>query len=251
MRKLFIPKKKITINFNFTSELNILSAFHIIFILFLLFNFFPGNTYSPKETFIISGVGSSIDEAAEIIKGIGGFINSLKTMISVFTGIIGLRAIVLFIVVSVIGGGLSFIGIPRGKTSFFLSLLVTDLFWFVWITNMSPDSIELLSRVWTIVKTNLILIIPFGLIYFFKSKSRFRRSVIRFVSGIIPFAGRNKHLKRNNVLKLTEDLLDKSLKFQKSLFNDLMNQNKNDDVFLSPETIDQKKELEELLKEIK
>ncbi|MBN2041718.1 MAG: hypothetical protein JW864_16900 [Spirochaetes bacterium] len=221
---------------------------HLLITVMFLSILFSINSPYCTNSIIVSGVSSTLEETTEIIKGIGGFLKSFATMISVISGFIGIRAIVLFIIVSLFGLGLSFIGIPRGKASFFASLIIIDIVWFLWLKNMSSGSFEIMHQIWKIIKTSLILIIPFIVIHLFKSKSAIGRFAIKF---IYIFRRNKNNLNQNTAVKLAEDFQDRSSSLQKSLFNDILTHNNKGNITLSPSTLKERKKLEDLLKEIK
>ena len=181
----------------------------------------------------------------EFIKGLAEFLNSTKTIINFLYNIIGLRAILLFIAASLIGNGLSFWGIPRGKASFFLSLLIADIFWFIGIKSFN-NSFDLVNMTFSILKTNLILIIPFIIIYIFKTSIISKRVLPKILSLIkLPF---KKKKSVNKIIEIVEKLQETNMQLQKSLFKDIINQKDKSNVVLSPDTLKWKKELEEVIK---
>ncbi len=220
-------------------------------IILIAFYFLYGMNISNNQGVVLSGIASSIGETAENLKGLGRFFSSLKAMIGFVVDIIGFRAILLFIFASLIGNGLSFFGISKGKLSFFLSLIIADLFWFLWIKSFSTDPAGLAASIVSILKTNLILIIPFAVIYILKRPFISKKAVPKIASLLRLPHTRRRSLKKENAVRISERLRDTSASLQASLLRDILDREDKEEVIVSADTLKNKKELEDALSEIK
>jgi hypothetical protein len=100
----------------------------------------------------------------DTIEQIGLFIAAVKQFFTLLAGIFsvtGLNTLVLFFAVVIISSGLSALGIPRGKSSFVLSLAAADAFWFAWERGLGTEIPAFLPAM---IKSNLLLLLPLALV---------------------------------------------------------------------------------------
>ncbi len=218
-----------------------------ILLIFSLLNFANSILLSNHDLTICSGIASAMEETAETIKGFGRFLDSIKSIINTVSAVLGIEVILLLIAASLISGGLSLLGIPKGKISFFCSLAVADLFWFIWAKSFNPEISDFAGKLISILKTNLILIIPFLIIYFFKSPVISKKIKKTFKSVFRKKTAINKSV----LIKLDEMIQEESIKLQRSIYNDVIYKKDEDEILISDETLKHKRELEEILREIK
>lgn len=220
-------------------------------IIIIAFYLFSKINVSGSGEAVLSGVTSSISDTAENLKGFVRFIGSLKTLFGFLTGIIGFRAIILFIFASLIGIGLSFFGVSKGKYSFFFSLFIADVFWFLWIKSFSIDPSGLFNDIIMILKTNLILIIPFAVVYIIKKPFISKKALSKIAVFLKLPHTRRRSLKKENAVLLSERLSEISTRLQASLIRDILNRENKNKVVLSGDTIKNKKELEDALSKLR
>jgi hypothetical protein len=199
---------------------------------------------------IYSGITSTMEETAETIKGLGRFLDSVRSIINTVSAVLGIEVIILLIAASLISGGLMLLGIPKGRFSFFCSLLIADMFWFIWTKSFNPGSLDLTGKIFSILKTNLILIIPFLIIYFFRSPLMSKKIKPKIKTAIKSIFRKKTLINKGILIKINERLQEESMNLQRSLYNDVIYKKDEDEVLISDETLKHKKELEEILREI-
>ena len=101
------------------------------FITISLLNIIQKAKFNNSPT-ILSGIASSMEGAVETIKGLGRFLDSINSIIAAVSSVIGIEVFVLLIAVLLISAAISFLGVSKGKFSFFCSLIIADIFWFLW-----------------------------------------------------------------------------------------------------------------------
>jgi len=190
--------------------------------------------YTSKENMGISlcGFTDTLRDVKDAISGFSHFIQQVTHIVETVSDIVGIQVLILLIVVSIIASGLAAFGVPRGKMSFFLSLIFTDYLWVLWSTSFDPDSY---SFVYDITKTNLILLSPYLLILLVK---RYWPDIKHFNVNL-----RNKILSRPPDVVTLKDFLQWKKQYQslnvsllESLDNDLAAK-ENNYVTISKETI--------------
>ncbi len=133
----------------------------------------------------------------------------------------GFRAVILLLAVMIIASLFSFLGIPRGGFSFFLSLLCADALWIAWHKSFQPVE---WGFIYVLLKTNLILIVPFTAVSIIVAT--FRPVVYKtgnalggLLSGILP--GR-KSFSRNQLVEMLELYRKNSTELENSLLRDII-----------------------------
>ncbi len=191
---------------------------------------------------VFAGLSSTLNEIKDFLTGINSFISSIVSL----SKLIGFSTFILFLFIMLLSSGLSAIGIPRGKVSFTLSLLIADSIWIMWSRSFNPGSYDFLLR---IGRANLIILLPVIFVAFTawifppllnKLKRKIRRSGFRKGKG---FSG-------TETVKLSEEFADYSRGFQNSLVNDIISSESKKDILLSPETLSFSRKLKGLLEEL-
>lgn len=95
------------------------------------------------------------------LQGIGRFSRNLSSLFRAISAVVPAGALVLLLVAAFLSAGLSSIGVPRGKTSFFVSLALADTIWYLWEKSMAPEAHAFLL---TIVRINLYVLGPYVLV---------------------------------------------------------------------------------------
>ncbi len=188
---------------------------------------------------VFSGISSTLSEIKNFLSGINSFISSMLSI----TKLIGFSTFVLFFFILLLSSGLSAIGIPRGKTSFLVSLLIADSLWIIWSRSFNPHSYDYLTHVG---RTNLTILLPvislafaawiFPLL-FGKLKGKIR----------LPGFRKRKGYSGSETAKLSEEFADYSRGFQNSLVNDIISSHSKKDIVLSSETVNFSRKLKKLL----
>jgi hypothetical protein len=192
-----------------------------------------------------------MEETAETMKGFGRFLDSIRSIINTVSAVLGIEVILLLIAASLISSGLMLLGIPKGRFSFFCSLLIADMFWFIWAKSFNPDSPDFAGKIFSILKTNLILIIPFIIIYFFRSSVMLKKIKPKIKTAIKSIFIKKTSINKSMLIKINERFQDESMNLQRSIYNDVIYKKDDDEVLISDETLKHKKELEEILRELK
>ena len=196
-----------------------------------------------------AGIVSTLSDTKETIEGISRFIDTASGIINIvisIIGILGFKALILFFTVLFLSTGFSYIGIPKGKASFFSSLTLANLIWFAWERSFNPDSYSFLI---SMLQTNLILLIPFISILLLKRvlpfvfRKIFSRIILFFK---IPFISK-RVIDNNKIINLSEKYQQVSSHFQLSLLRDILH-NRDDKIILSITTHKSIKDLEEIIK---
>ena len=113
----------------------------------------------------MSGITDTLRNIKEAIIGVYRFVEHLAYIADTISSIVGIQVIILLIGISIIASGLAAFGIPRGKLSFFLSLILADFFWVLWSISFSPGSYDF---IYSMAKTNLVILSPYILILVIK-----------------------------------------------------------------------------------
>ncbi len=203
-----------------------------------------------NESVIHSGIASGMEEAAAAIKGFGRLLDSFKSIIDIISNIVSPEVLLLFIAASLIGLGLSFLGVPKGGVSFLCSLLIADLFWFIWVKSFNPGFPDVITKLLLIIKINLVIIIPFIAVYFLKSgvfTGKILPGILSFFKSIFKRKRSPDLFNKKEIASITTELNESISMLQKSVLNDILNQNDKDKIRLSAGTLKRKKELEEIL----
>jgi hypothetical protein len=207
---------------------------------FVLLTFFGGE--SGNQDILFAGISSTLGEIKDFISGINSFISNIVSI----SKLIGFSTFLLFLFILLLSSGLSAIGIPRGRTSFIVSLLIADSIWIMWARSINPGSYDFLTRVG---RANLIILLPVILAAFaawiFPLLFRKLRGKIR-----LPGFRKGKVYSGRETAKLSEEFSLYSRGFQDSLVNDIISSESKKDIFLSSETVKLSRKLRGLLEEI-
>lgn len=141
--------------------------YHLFFSMFLSLFLFDNliKTTDKSLFYNMAGFSESIDELGKIVDSIKAIFDLITTVISTLNSIFGLSVILLFIAVVILSAGLSALGLPKGKITFFSSLLIADFFWYIWYYAQNPETY---GFIWSIFKTSFILISPYIVIMLLK-----------------------------------------------------------------------------------
>lgn len=228
-----------------------LSLFFSSLLILSIINFMHSTQILNHDLILFSGIASTMGETAETIKGFGRFLDSMRSVINIVSTVIGIEVIILLIAVSILSGALSLLGIPKGRFSFFCSLAIADMFWFVWAKSFNPESLDLAGKILSILKTNLILIIPFIIIYFFRSPAMSNKIKPKIKAAIKSLFGKKTAINKSLLIKMNESIQEKSMNLQRSIYNDVIYKKDADEILISDGTLKHRKELEEILRGIK
>jgi hypothetical protein len=186
----------------------------------------------------MTGIISTLREIKDFISGINSFISSIVSV----TKLIGFTTFVLFLFILLLSSGLSAVGIPRGRTSFIVSLLIADSIWIMWFRSFNPDSYDFLAQ---LGRANLIILLP---VIFFA----FAAWIFPLLKGKIKLPGFRKRrgLSGSETGKLSEEFSHYSRGFQNALVNDIIASHSKKDILLSSETLKYSRKLKGLLDEL-
>lgn len=169
---------------------------------------------SMKES--IKEAGDSMKEIRDGIAGIARFFETLTDVVSTVTSLTGFRVFVLLLAVMLVSSIFTFLGLPKGKTVFFLSLISVDALWIIWQRSFEPLS---MGFFWVMIKANAILLAPVLVIslsarYLLPVFSRLARFLGGLLRRILPSAKTISSEEIVNVLdrfQRQRDALEKSI----------------------------------------
>ncbi|MEJ5362337.1 MAG: hypothetical protein WBK20_15710 [Spirochaetota bacterium] len=178
--------------------------------------------------------------------GLSRFLDNIYSFIAAISNILGYRAIALFFAIAFTSAGLSAIGFPKGKTSFFISMIIINILWFTWNTSFEIDYIYTIS---TMLKTNSIILLPYILFLIIKYyKDVIKKFMYKLFYFIFPF------IKKDVIHKQT---LQESLKLINTTYTEVIEYLMKDYFYgddyikLSNNSIKAIEQLENILKKIK
>ena len=208
-------------------------------------------THGPAFSYkylIASGITPLLFNLGDSANGIISFIESMLFTIQTISKITGFRVILLLLCVLLLSSVFSLFGIPKDRTSFFISLIISDFIWFTWGKSLNPEIFDLVI---SILHTNLILLIPFFSVLLLKKTAPFfSKTILKLILSFIriPFLSRRVNNKKQ-VIYISEKYGEISHNFLKSLLKDLL-YIRNDKIILSNETCKYIKELDDIQKEL-
>lgn len=187
----------------------------------------------------------TLTETREALEGFLRFIGSISAIFKEISNIAGFRVIALLATVLFFSAVLSFIGVPKGKTSFLLALIIVNALWLLWEKSYNSSSDYM-----TIVKTNGILLIP--VVAFIALKRTLPLIYSRFISILYRRCNlfRRRLYEKKNIIEILKRYQDCSNEFEKSLIEDILSAS-DDRITFSQSTNKSLGELDEIIKTIK
>lgn len=179
-------------------------------------------------------------------EGLSRFLDTIYYFVSAISNFLGYGAIALFFAIAFTSAGLSAIGFPKGKISFFISMAIINILWYTWNTSFKIDYSYTLMKM---IKTNAIILFPYILFLIIKYyKEAIKKSINTCFYFVFPF------LKKRGIHKQTLQELVKSLNatythVMDSLIYDYFNS--NDMIRLSDTSKRTIEQLENILKTIR
>lgn len=174
-----------------------------------------------------AGIMGSIEEIGVIFTGIQAFASRIID----FTSAIGIATIVLFLAVLVLSSGLTMLGVPRGRASFLMSLLIADGVWFAWSQSFHPGSAAFLPG---LMKSNILLLSPMAAVAL--TSFLWSRGVRFYLWRVRPFLRKKRgHFTKKEILRFIENYQRERDVLERSLIQDL-GQAADGWVAISPET---------------
>jgi hypothetical protein len=189
-----------------------------------------------KDT--ITDVKNAIVEIKATVDGLLKFINTISDTIKTLSSIIGFKAIILLASIIVLSSILSFFGIPRGNTSFMISMILSDAVWYTWARSFNPESYNFIR---SIIYTNMILLSPVILISFIK------KFLPVLFNKFINFAAlkmrlpifKNRIYDKNYIINIIDNFQTSRAEFEKSIVKDLIgSKDVNNNIILSSNTFE-------------
>jgi len=176
----------------------------------------------------------SLADITDALKKISDFlqgVNSFLSGISFISETIGFGAIILVITIIVFSAGYSAVGVPRGKASFFASLITADIIWAMWKMSINAP---ITDYIFPLVRSNLIVMSPFAAALFLGRLAPFLFPKIR--RKFSSLFRKKQHLEANEFLLLYYEYQVQTAGLNRSLVEDIMASRDNKRVNLSPET---------------
>ncbi|MDY6967539.1 MAG: hypothetical protein SVR08_02620 [Spirochaetota bacterium] len=192
-----------------------------------------------------AGITSVLSQAKDLFEGLYRFFFTTTSAVITVTSFIGFNTLMLLAAVLFFSAGFSVIGVPKGKASFFTSLIFADIIWFIWAVSFDPDSYMFLIQMFN---SNLVLLIPFLLLPVLKKVASYlnRKIFSRLLSLLrIPFINK-RDADYEDVINISEKYNEASSHFQKSLLKDLL-YNRGEKVVISSATINNIKHLKDVI----
>lgn len=185
------------------------------------------------------GITESISEILNTIRGIAAGIQAISNAITFISSFLSLSIVFILLILFAISSGLSSIGIAKGKLNFFLSLFLTDFFWFLWSYGYYLGNFSFL---FPMLKINLIILSPLISIYLLKKYA----PIIYY--RMLRFLYKHDGPTLNELKYINDRLILESAELQRHLNADIFNSGKKAN--LSFNTISKVKEMRKILNEI-
>lgn len=173
-------------------------------------------------TSALSEIKNTFNEIKETFAGIGRFFKNISIVTGTIARYVDPRAVLLLFWVLFFSAGFAAIGIPRGKTSFIISLISVDALWILWEKSMNPEN-------WSIamfVRVNLILLLPYFIFFALRKivPVLYKKASIAITSRWkVPFLSPIKE--KEEAVFLAGQFKDTSEKFLNSLDKDVAGDN--------------------------
>lgn len=177
----------------------------------------------------INEIKDSINETKELFVPINKFITTIASPIKKISSLVGGSTLIMLLFILIISSGLSALGIPKGRFTFFTALIIADSLWLAWGHSINTD---MLFYFFKIAKTNAILLSPLFLYIIVK---KYFSSFLKGLTVKIPFKSeKGMHIKEAEFLN--ERFSDESLIFIKKFSRDMEGKEINGKIFLSDES---------------
>ncbi len=183
----------------------------------------------------------TLNDILTVMKGIALAVESISSTIALVSSILGFSVIIVLLIIFAVSSGLASIGVAKGKTNFFVSLFITDVFWFLWGKGYYQGDYMF---VLPMLKTNLIILSPFITIYLLK---RYLPDIYFYLLNIIFKAKKISVIKGKSI---SEKIILESALLQSSLQKDIFNSNDSKVLRLSSETLLKINSMKNLLDDI-
>ncbi len=178
---------------------------------------------------------SDITDITETLKELTGIIQGINSFLSGVTFIsetIGFGTILLFLAVLVFSAGYSAMGVPKGKASFFSSLVTADALWVSWKMSFNAPLSDYLLPM---LKSNLIVLCPLIIAVLIARAAPALHGKARALASAL-FRKKNQ-IGQREAAALCEECQDRSARLNRALLEDILATNKpGGAVSLSPET---------------
>ncbi len=192
------------------------------------------------STITLAGLADTVQEMKALVEGISAFMDHF----SAFTGFVGAGTIFLLITVLFLSAGFTAVGIPKGKTSFLVSLFTADLLWVLWKLSFKPVNYDFVGGM---VRSNLILLLPMIAVIFI---GRYFPRILPAAANGIKRVFNGKASSRKELTMNLEQFQDLSSRVASSITQDLLKTGK-DTIYLSPESKRAIGELESLIARVR
>ena len=193
----------------------------------------------------LAGIISAFSKAKDFFEGLYRFFFTTTSAVMTMTSFIGFSTLMLLVAVLFFSAGLSVIGVPKGKASFFTSLIFADLIWFVWANSFNPESYGFMIR---ILNSNLVLLVPFFFLPVLKrAASYLNRKIFSRLPTLLKIPFINFRIADSkDVISISEKYNEASSQFQKSLLKDIL-YNRRDKILISAATVNHIRHLEDVI----
>jgi hypothetical protein len=197
---------------------------------------------------VIEDVRGAMRDVRETLDGLKRFFAAINSAVSAVTDLIGTTALILLVAVIVISTLLSFAGIPRGPSSFVVSLAFADVIWVLWMKSFAgPGGYSIMP----VVKANAMLLLPLAGVYL--AARLLRRSAVVLAGGALASVKslfRGGRMSHSRAVSLTKRLHAAGALLEERLMGDILGA-RNGSVHISRVTIESAKALAALLDELK
>nr|MBP6291107.1 hypothetical protein [Spirochaetota bacterium] len=147
---------------------------------------------------------------------------------------------------AVTSAGLSAIGFPKGKTTFFIAFIIDNILWYTWNKSFG---IDYTATVLTMLKTNAVIVFPYIIFIIIKRYAlQIKHFFIQIFHMVLP-SHYKKKITKNALSETINSLHSAYATMMSSIMNDLIHS--NDTINLSHDTIVTIEHIESILKKIK
>ncbi len=203
----------------------------------------PGQRPAPGAASLagLTDITESLQELTDAVRGIHSFLAG----VSFISETIGFGTILLFLAVIVFSAGYSALGLPKGKASFFSSLITADALWVLWNVSFNAPPAEYII---SMIRSNLIVLCPLAVVAVITRAAP--PLAVRIRSGVRSLFGRRREIGAREAAALSGECQARSARLNRAVMEDILaSGGTGDAVSLSAETRKSAEELREALDE--
>ncbi|MCX7679436.1 MAG: hypothetical protein N2316_09480 [Spirochaetes bacterium] len=193
-------------------------------------------------TDVLAAIRDGVADIKRFVESIVRFFETVWHVISFIGSLLGTKLVLLLVGVMIVSGLLSTIGIPRGKFSFVISLLIVNS---IWVIGKKSFGLIDFSFIVDVAVANLILLFPFVAVQLWKKY--FPLLKIKFVRIYARLKKQDAVLTIEKALNYFQQYKKIQNEFERAYLDDVKASHKGE-VIISEETKQRALEIEGLLK---